>query len=465
MDMSYPQTGHVPAGKPLKRFRNKHRLRVLLVQGPVGTFFNHLQSALEGLGYDTWVVNLNAADALFGKRYQHFNFFGGLDKWEARLSVSLARRDFDAVVVFGSERPAHRIAREVAERFAIPLLSLEEGYMRPGLVTAEWGGNNASSPLAGKAPDESFVADELPEARVFRSFGRMGTTAFCYFTVSTLFTFGRRREFFHRPLSLPREAFCWVRNGYRRFAWQHRNFTIIQNLLEHHDNQFFLVPLQVAADSNMQEAAMGWNSLRLIRESLVSFAESAPANTRLVFKIHPLERGHQRYDEIIYPLAEQLGIRDRVCVIDVGSMGLLARHAAGMITINSTSGLSALYHGRPLLVLGKAVYASPEVATCAWGEPDFASFWKGGFVAPKATRQRFLAWIRHEALLPGDFYSTAGKRVASVEVAKRLDERLSPLWRQHHEPVSRPTDIIAGIDAPALVASAKSCVTGSTHVA
>mgnify|MGYP001163416189 CR=1 FL=1 len=459
MDISHSRTGYVPTGKSLKRFRNKHRPRVLLVQGPVGTFYNHLQSSLETLGYETWVVNLNAGDALFGKRFQHFNFMGGLEKWEARLSVSLARRDFDAIVIFGSERPAHRVVRDVADYYDVPVLSLEEGYLRPGLITAEWGGNNANSPLAGNAPDELFVPEHMPEAKVFRSFGSMGTTAMFYFAVSNLFTFGRRRELFHRPMSLPKEWFCWVRNGYRRLAWQHRNFNIIQNLLEHYDRRFFLVPLQVAADSNMQEAAMGWNTMRLIEESMQSFAESAPADTRLVFKVHPLERGHQRYAPIIEELAERLGIHNRVDVIDVGSMGLLARHSAGMITINSTSGLSAIHHGRPLLVLGKAVYASPQVAICAMGVPDFAAFWQGGFVATQVVRRRFLDWIRHEALLPGDFYSRMGKRVASEAVARRIDEKLAPLWRQQSDSSVRQVEIV-----PRVVV-AKPCVSGSTHVA
>jgi capsular polysaccharide export protein len=448
------------SGKPLVKFGRKVRPRVLLLQGPVGTFFNHVQQALDDLGYDAWAVNFNAADSLFGRGFRRIGFYGGLEKWKLRLSRSLALRDFDAIILFGSERPAHRIARDLAREFDIPLLSLEEGYVRPGYITAEWGGNNASSPLAGCSPARDCVLDNIPDPAAFKSFGSMGATAFFYFSVRTLFTFGRRRAFFHRPISPAYEIFCWWRNAFRRLVWQQRNFAIIETLLEHHDHDFFLVPLQVAADSNMQEAAMGWDSKRLIEEVLVSFASRASGSSRLVFKVHPLERGHQRYDPMIFSLAERLRVRDRVSVIDVGSMGLLARHAAGMITINSTSGLSAIYHGTPLLVLGRAVYASPEVATCAMGKPDFCSFWNAGFVASPAVRQRFLAWIRQEALLPGDFYSSAGKRIASKAVAERLNKSLESLWR-----VAEVSDESPASSSVAVSVSSQPCLLGGSHIA
>lgn len=143
-------------------------------------------------------------------------------------------------------------------------------------------------------------------------------------------------------------------------------------------------------------------------ESLKSFAQSAPPRHRLVFKIHPLERGHSRDHQLVRQTARMLGIEDRVDVLDAGSLGLLTRHAAGMITINSTSGISAIYHGVPLMVVGEAFYANDELATCAHGKPDFDAFWAGGHVADEGLRRRYLSWIRHACLKPGDFYAREG---------------------------------------------------------
>src|SRR3546814_14232724 len=114
----------------------------------------------------------------------------------------------------------------------------------------------------------------------------------------------------------------------------------------------------------MGEPARGWNSARLIAETLSSFAKSARADYRLVFKIHPMERGHSTDRKFIMQTACALGIADRVDVIDIGSLGLLTRHSAGMITINSTSGLSAIFHGVPLLRSDERRVGKECVSTC-----------------------------------------------------------------------------------------------------
>ena len=52
---------------------------------------------------------------------------------------------------------------------------------------------------------------------------------------------------------------------------------------------------------------------------LASFALHAPHNRHLVFKIHPMERGHSTDHRRIRSAAQRLGIADRVDVIDTGS--------------------------------------------------------------------------------------------------------------------------------------------------
>ncbi len=184
------------------------------------------------------------------------------------------------------------------------------------------------------------------------------------------------------------------------------------------------MPLQVPTDANLQGAASGWTTRRLVDSVLASFAMHAPADCRLVFKIHPMARGHGRMAGEIRSVAAGNGIGDRVDVMETGSLGRLTHHCAGMITINSTSGLAAIAHGRPLLVVGRAVYAHPALATCAEGCPDFDGFWSGGFVAPEEMRNGFLAGIARQALLPGDFYAPEGRRTAVKAVLRRLEEPL-----------------------------------------
>ena len=170
----------------------------------------------------------------------------------------------------------------------------------------------------------------------------------------------------------------------------------------------------------MGKPALGWTADRLIKDVLNAFARQAPGGSRLAFKIHPLERGHTGARRTVMETATRLGIAQRVDVLETGSLGLLIRHAAGVITINSTAGLSAIFHGTPLLVVGKAVYSHPALATCAQGEPRFDGFWSGGPVADAQLRHRYLAWIRQEALVPGDFYAEEGIPLACAGVMARL---------------------------------------------
>jgi capsular polysaccharide export protein len=188
----------------------------------------------------------------------------------------------------------------------------------------------------------------------------------------------------------------------------HRNFTTIEKLLEHHHARYFVVPLQVPSDTQLLAPARGWNNPKLIMAVLHSFARSAPKEHRLVFKIHPMERGHSNDHRHIYESAKLLEIEHRVDVLDTGSLGLLTRHSAGMITINSTSGLSAIAHGVPLLVLGEALYSNDELAVCAGPTPNFDEFWHGAPIADAELRSRYLTWIKASCLKPGDFYAPDG---------------------------------------------------------
>lgn len=405
--------------RPLPRKKNP---RVVLLQGPVGPFFKHLQRFLERNGFDAWRVSFSAADSLFSDRGKRLAFYGGRREWEIWFRGFLSTADVDYVVLFGAEREIHTIARREADALGVPVIALEEGYLRPGFVTIERGANNWQSPIARQLPPKDFTeADAGPDSKAFSGgFRAMCLHGFTYYAVRSLFTGIRRRKLFHRPIRPLSEIGSWTRNAYRRFAHSLSNFSTVERLLEHHDKRYVLVPLQVAADTQLGRAALGWSNARLIMEVLHSFATAAPKSHRLVFKIHPLERGHSNDRELAFQVARMLGVEDRVDVIDTGSLGLLTRHCAGMITINSTSGLSAIFHGVPLLVVGEAFYANDALATCARGTPDFDSFWTGGHVADAQLRHTYLAWIRKMSLKTGDFYVRDGMELACEGVLETI---------------------------------------------
>jgi capsular polysaccharide export protein len=416
-------------GRTRRKFPNKKCPRVVLLQGPVGSFFRRAQDHLNANGFEAWRMCFNAGDRLYSRGDRMMNFSGSPETWRSWFSEILKENGFDAVVLFGSERIIHRVAIECAEAAGVPVLCLEEGYVRPGYVTMEFGGNNWRSPIAGKLPPEGFNGtrkDGPTAVPSVGSFSAMAWSAFQYFTIRALIsTPGERRLFHKQKRTLVSEGFYWFKNYYRKFAHVGRNYRISERLLEHHDKKFYIVPLQVHDDTQLGRAANAWNNQKLILKTIVSFARNAPDGYQLVFKIHPMERGHTRDWNFIRQVSALNDVKDRIHVLDGGSLSLLTRHSAGMITINSTSGLSALHHGVPLAVMGQAIYRHRDLAFCVERGLDLDRFWHDSFVAAPEVRERYLSWLQHECLAGGDFYAKEGMEAAIVGLGAKLEKMLS----------------------------------------
>lgn len=409
-----------------ERRRNKpsqHRLRhqqqVLLLQGPVGPFFKHLQRRLDQNGLDAWRVSFNPGDRLFS-RAKRIDFTGDLHEWGRWLETRLTEGHVCCIILFGCMRPVHVVARRLAEKAGVAVLSLEEGYLRPGFVTVERMGNNAASPIAGTVPTfaASSACNMLPMD--FRPSRVKGCYGALYYAVASYGSCSER-ELLHRRYSPVHEAFYWARNYWRYHSRRRLDQVLAGGLLNNYSGNYFVVPLQVAGDGQMAHGC-GWTSHRLVEEVLKSFARVVPVRQHLVFKVHPLERGHSNTRYEVLRLAALLGVEHRVHVIETGALGPLIQHSAGVITINSTSGFSAIFHGVPLLVIGDAVYSHPRLAVCAGGDPDFDAFWHCKHVAESNLRQNYLDGLKAACLKPGDFYCRSGIALACTGVIERLAE-------------------------------------------
>src|SRR3546814_7569481 len=106
------------------------------------------------------------------------------------FTAFLAVGGFRQVILVGSGRPIHRVACKAAKAIGVRILSLEEGYIRPGYVTVEPDGNNADSPLAGRLPPEDFVEDRKAQEQAvdYDSFRIMAFYAAVYYLVRALFS-------------------------------------------------------------------------------------------------------------------------------------------------------------------------------------------------------------------------------------------------------------------------------------
>lgn len=422
--VSFPERtrtdGDFPAQKPL----------ILLLQGPVGPFFRVLATQLETTGYDVLKVNFNGGDWLFFNGPHTLHFAGTMDAWTDWLNAFIRGRKPEAIVLFGDSRPYHRQAIAVARQAGIPVASFEEGYVRPNFITLEWGGNNALSPLRElKPPRHARGAIETVEPVKGNLFRAMTFFAIRYYLTKTAGAIFFRGNAHHRSRGIFSESVLWTRNFYRKLRYYPANNELMLNLIENLEDQYFVLALQVHDDQQLLRHGRGWTMERLITESIRSFKRFAANNHHLVIKIHPMDRGHKSYRPFAMELARVAGCEDRVHIVDDGSIGLLIRHSLGLVTINSTSGLLALNHGKPLLALGEAVYNGPGLARLynphLSVEPSgLDAFWAAPVAPDRAAVKMFNARMREESLVNGSFYLRGLLEATARRVVGRIQTEL-----------------------------------------
>ncbi len=413
----------------------KDVMRVLLLQGPVGPFFTELQETLSVVGFATRRVVFNAGDKLFAPPRNAVYFTGTLSEWETWLRFEIAQNRPDTIVLFGSSRPVHKVARHLAELHEIDVLSLEEGYLRSGYISCELGGNNQHSPLVNwrhKPLTERGAADAAPVAGAQpSSFATMSFWASAYYLARDLASQPSDDHLFHRrrertvPLVLR-----WGMHFLHRFAARITEFPT-RRALRRCDG-YLLVPLQVGSDSQLQAASRGWSTERLIEASLLAL-RAHPTGQRVVFKLHPLERESAAIRRLILRRAAELGVdRNRVRILHSGRMGELTKQSSGMVIINSTSAFSALHHGIPVLVLGDAVFRHNEIVTLGETEADIEAFFKIRHAKSRLLIDAFLNEVKSKSLIPGDFYVFCGRKVAAAGIMGRL-QKLQRIPRSQKE--------------------------------
>ena len=378
---------------------------VILLQGPVGPFFKYLGKGLRACGFRTLKINFNMGDVLYSHGSGTLLFRDTPERWNAWFNEFVRGNRPRCVILFGDQRIYHRHAIAACNENKIDVWCMEEGYIRPDFITFEQGGNNAAS--AASAPPAVITGDEIDRPANVpikgSSFGVMGRAAAFYYIALSLGHFMVSNYVHHRNRGLFTEIFFWLRNWYRKWRSLVRNAHAALNLLEHHDAKFFIVALQVHDDMNLVTHGNGWSMEMLIEATIRSFALHAAPDELLLIKCHPLDRGHWTYDTIVSELATLANVGNRVRLIDDSPLGLLLRHARGMVIVNSTSGILALRIGCPVFVLGEALYRREGLVQFG-DQAALDQFWINPTVADADTSRRFLSEMKMATQINGSLY-------------------------------------------------------------
>jgi capsular polysaccharide export protein len=389
----------------------------LFLQGLPGPFFSRLATALKAEGVPVHRILFNGGDARDWRHKGGIPWRGSLADWPAFLAGQMAALGITDVVMFNDARPLHAAAREVCMARNIAVHSFEDGYLRPNYITLERGGVNRNSPLPRRLDAIVAAARGLPPpppvSDVPASFRRRALDGVRYELASAL---GARQYPLyrgHRPLPALQEGRGWLRR-LARMPLERRRTAISLRHIE--GRRWFLLPLQLDADTQLRLYSRYGGMAPALAEVVQSFARAAPGDAVLIVKQHPLDPGLADWRGHTLALARAEGVAGRVIYIEGGDVRELLPRCAGLVTINSTTGMAALDQGVPVHVLGDAVYGIPGIV--ADGPLD--DFWRRPGPLDTAAYQALRTLMRHECLVHGGFHSEAGLALAVRNSVPRL---------------------------------------------
>ncbi|MGI7970165.1 capsule biosynthesis protein [Campylobacter coli] len=343
---------------------------VLLLQGPVGTFFHRLAIKMKKNKTKVFKLNFNGGDFLFypsGKRCKCDekdleNFYENFFK----------EKKIDAIVMYNDCRLIHAKAIKVAKELGIGIWIFEEGYLRPYCITFEKDGVNANSSLPR---DKNFylscnISTKESIKEIPGGFKFMAFSTFLYWLFSFLLAPFFNNKLHHRTL-YPFEFLFWFRSLYRKYLYKLTEKKLNQKIYSL-EKKYFLAILQVYNDTQIKHHYKK-SIEEFIEELILSFANHARAKSYLIFKHHPMDRGYRNYSKLINGLSQKYHVEGRIFYVHDTYLPTLLKNALGCITINSTVGLSAILEGCPTKVCGNAFYnfeglAYPKKLQFFWRE-------------------------------------------------------------------------------------------------
>lgn len=380
---------------------------ILLLQGPVGYFFSDLRKYLLKNGAKKVTkINFNAGDDFFYKHPNVIRYNQPFHKLQSFYNKLLDTNQIDAVYLFGDCRFIHRSAIDVFKSRNIPYYVFEEGYIRPNYITLERGGVNGNSSLKftsiGQVPEvksENLAKEQHKQMTGYGAFRTMVFWGFIYFSLCRLLQSKYPFYIHHKSVS-PLEIIYWLRSFVRKYYYKMTNFHLQKSILLNYPKKYFFVPLQVYNDAQIFSHSPFHDVTDFIETVMGSFSKNAPMDQYLVFKHHPLDRGHRHYKKFIKQRAKQLGIKKRVFYLHEVSLPQMLKNAKGVVTINSTLGLSALYHQAPVKVLGSAFY---DIGGLTY-QGSLDRFWQQPGKVINSNFLKYKKYIIEKSQIIGSFY-------------------------------------------------------------
>ena len=339
--------------------------KILIVQGDWEAGMSLLALDLKDSGHDVGKVFFCAPDVIYRVRgIQTHMYRKPIADFEAWLRELVEREGYDTFFLYNHYRPYNQVAWKLAQDFNLGCWVFELGLIRPNCVmvfsrdsipltslSAAWNELLAGGtlPTPPEPPSELCQVSTPAKLVVFCAnflFSRVTSPLFPHFVDQRSMRFWR--HFKHGVIHL------W------RFFERGRDCEFDELFSGEMAGKYYAVPLQVHTDTQITKCSEYQSIEQFIRHVVKSFARHAPADTKLVFKVHPMDRGYKDYTDLIAGLDHRLG-GGRLFYVDRVHLPTLLEYSRGVVNINSSVGISGLVHKVPVIALGTAVYDLPEL--------------------------------------------------------------------------------------------------------
>jgi capsular polysaccharide export protein len=352
---------------------------VLLLMGPIGSFFARVADYLEGQGVEVWKVRFPLWEPGF-RSNQCIAFDRSIkDNFASFLQETIETKAIRHILMYGDFILPHRIAIQIAKDcqnkgYSLEAWVFELGYLRPNYVTLEQNGVNLHSNLNKPANwyRQLPEVEQIPQAR--RDIGPRWRKAWkTPVFIQHAFTDYQVSLAPHKLQPKPSYIAAQILGFLRKYQYQISERPVRANVLKH--PFYFLVVLQVSTDSQLQHGSPYDSVERFLEVTIQSFASEAPTKAALFIKHHPRDRGYNNYTAIIQALTRQHGVEDRVHYfhdLPLGRLFRTSRGCQGCVLINSSVAYQALFHGIPLKVVGQAPFNLEGLAD----RQPLENFWK-----------------------------------------------------------------------------------------
>ncbi len=378
---------------------------MLLLMGPLGSFFARVAAHLEQRGVPVWKVTFPLHEFGFPP-HMRLPYNGAMADFRAFLREAIETKGIRHLFMYGDFIDPHRIAIELVQELnrerpaaaRIEAWVFELGYVRPNYVSLERERVNARSGL--NRPVAFYQAlppvETIPQAQRetgirWRKWWKTPTF------IQHAFTPYRIIEGPHKLQPQPSYLLAQLRGLARKHLYRISERSILRRLRG--TEPYILVPLQVSSDSQISLGSHYEGMEPFIEELIASFAAHGRPHDLLAFKHHPRDRGYNHYGRLIRRLAKAHGVGARVLYFHDGPLGPILKRARAVVTINSTVGLQALYHGRPTKVLGRTFYNLPGLCD----QQPLESFWQAPEPSDRALFRRFYTHLIETTQINGNF--------------------------------------------------------------